>query len=182
MALELTTSYVKDTISLFRLYKGLGDRAIAQAPDASLTVELDPESNSIATLVKHLSGNLRSRWTDFLTSDGEKPTRNRDGEFEAPPQSRPELLEMWEGGWRCVFETLDTLTDADLERTVRIRTEAHSVMQAINRSLTHTVYHVGQIVFLAKHFAGEKWTTLTIPRGRSAHFNARVASGEISQR
>ena len=182
MALEFTTSYVQDTISLFRQYKGLGDRAIAQAPDLSLAVVLDPESNSIATIVKHLAGNMRSRWTDFLTSDGEKPTRDRDREFEAPPQTRAELLELWESGWQCTFEALSALTDADLGRTVRIRTEAHSVMQAINRNLAHTVYHVGQIVFLAKHFAGGKWTTLTIPRGGSANFFARVAKGEASQR
>lgn len=182
MALELTTSYLKDTISLFRLYKGLADRAIAQAPDASLTVALDPESNSIATIVKHLSGNMRSRWTDFLTSDGEKPSRNRDAEFGEPPQTRGELLEMWESGWKCAFATLESLTDENMAQTVYIRTEAHSVMQAINRNLTHTVYHVGQIVFLAKHLAGEKWTTLTIPRGRSADFFARVARGEASQR
>ena len=182
MALEFTASYVKDTISLFRQYKGLGDRAIEQAPDASLTVVLDPESNSIATIVKHLSGNMRSRWMDFLTSDGEKPTRNRDGEFDAPPQTRAELLDLWESGWKSAFETLGSLTDQDLGRTVYIRTEAHSVMQAINRNLGHTVYHVGQIVFLAKHFAGEKWMTLTIPRGRSADFFARVAKGEASQR
>lgn len=181
MALEFTTSYVQDTISLFRQYKGLGDRAIAQASDASLAVALDPESNSIATIVKHLAGNMRSRWTDFLTSDGEKPTRNRDGEFETPPQTRAELLELWESGWKSTFEALGALTDADLGRTVHIRTEAHSVMQAINRNLTHTVYHVGQIVFLAKHFAGQKWTTLTIPRGGSASFFARVAKGEASQ-
>ena len=182
MALEFTTSYVQDTVSLFRLYKGLGDRAIAQAPDASLAVTLDSESNSIATIVKHLAGNMRSRWTDFLTTDGEKPTRNRDGEFDSPPQTRAELLELWENGWKCTFDALGALTDADLGRTVHIRTEAHSVMQAINRNLVHTVYHVGQIVFLAKHFAAGNWTTLTIPRGGSANFFARVAKGEASQR
>lgn len=182
MALEFTTSYLKDTISLFRQYKGLGDRALSQVPDASLSVALDSESNSIATIVKHLSGNMRSRWTDFLTSDGEKPTRNRDGEFEAPPRTRAEVLELWESGWKCAFATLESLTDENMAQTVHIRTEAHSVMQAVNRNLTHTVYHVGQIVFLAKHFAAGKWTTLTVPRGRSSDFNARVAKGEISQR
>jgi hypothetical protein len=182
LALELTTSFLKDAISLFRQSKGLGDRAIAQAPDASLLVTLDPESNSIATIVKHLSGNMQSRWTDFLASDGEKPSRNRDGEFEKPPQSRAEVLELWERGWKCAFDTLGALTDADMNRTIYIRTEAHSVMQAINRNLTHTCYHVGQIVLLAKHFAGEEWTALTIPRARSAEFNARVAKGEVSQR
>jgi uncharacterized protein DUF1572 len=182
MALEFTTSFLKDAISLFHQSKGLGDRAIAQAPDDSLAAALDPGSNSIATIVKHLSGNMRSRWTDFLNSDGEKPTRNRDGEFEAPPQTRAEVMALWESGWKCAFDTLATLTDEDLARTVYIRTEPHSVMQAINRNLTHTVYHVGQIVFLAKHFAGDKWTTLTIPRGQSDDFFGRVARREVSQR
>ena len=117
MALEFTTSYLKDVISLFRYNKGLGDRAIAQAPDASLAATLDPESNSIATIVKHLSGNMRSRWTDFLTSDGEKPSRNRDGEFEAPPQTRAEVVVLWESGWKCTFDALATLTDENLTQT-----------------------------------------------------------------
>ena len=182
MALELTTSYLKDAISLFRYSKGLGDRAIAQAPDASLVATLDPESNSIATIVKHFSGNMQSRWTDFLTSDGEKPTRNRDAEFEAPPQTRAEVVDLWESGWQCTLDALSTLTDDDLAKTVYIRTEPHSVMQAISRQLGHCSYHVGQIVFLAKHFAGEKWTTLSVPRGRSGDFNARVARREVSQR
>jgi hypothetical protein len=182
MALELTTSYIADTLSLFRHYKSLGDRAIAQAPDGALAQALDPESNSIATIVKHVSGNMQSRWTDFLTSDGEKPTRRRDEEFEKPPQTRAELTSMWESAWKCLFDSLSTLSDDDLVKTVRIRGEAHSVLQAINRALAHTVYHVGQIVFLAKHFAAGNWTTLTIPRGRSGDFNARVAKGELSQR
>jgi Protein of unknown function (DUF1572) len=182
MALEFTTSYLTDAITLFRYYKGLGDRAITQAPDAALTATLDPESNSMATIVKHLSGNLRSRWTDFLTSDGEKPSRNRDAEFETPPQTRAELIALWESGWKCAFDALSALTAENLTQTIYIRTEAHSVMQAINRNLTHCAYHVGQIVFLAKHFAGDKWNTLTVPRGRSTDFNARVAKGELSQR
>ena len=182
MALELTTSYLTDVRSLFRFYHALGERAIAQAPDASLAAALDPQSNSIATIVKHLSGNMRSRWTDFLTSDGEKPDRNRDGEFEAPPQTRAEVMALWESGWKCTFDALAALTDENLAQTVYIRTEAHSVLQAITRQLAHCVYHVGQIVFLAKHFAGDNWTTLTVPRGRSADFNARVAKGELSQR
>jgi hypothetical protein len=182
VALEFTTSYMQDAISLFRYYKGLGDRAIAQAPDASLAATLDRESNSIATIVKHLSGNMVSRWTDFLTSDGEKPSRNRDAEFEAPPQTRAEVLALWESGWKCAFDTLAGLTDENLAQTIYIRTEPHSVLQAINRNLAHCSYHVGQIVFLAKHFTGEKWTTLSVPRGRSSDFNARVAKREVSQR
>jgi hypothetical protein len=182
MALEFTTSYLKDAVSLFRYNKRIGDGAIAQAPDASLAATLDPESNSIATIVKHLSGNMQSRWTDFLTSDGEKPGRNRDSEFEAPPQTRAEVVALWESGWKCTLDALAALTDDNLTQTIYIRTEPHSVMQAITRQLAHCSYHVGQIVFLAKHFAGEKWTTLSVPRGRSSDFNARVARREVSQR
>ena len=182
MALELTTSYVKDVTEVFRVYKRLGDRAMEQAPDAALFTSLDEESNSIAIIVKHVAGNLRSRWTDFLTSDGEKPDRNRNSEFEAPPKTRAELAALWEAAWKTLFDALAPLTDAELTRTIYIRGEAHSVMQAINRNVTHTAYHVGQIVFLAKHFAGSKWTTLTIPRGKSTQFIANVTSGKPSQR
>jgi hypothetical protein len=182
MALELTASYLKDITTLFRFHKSLADRAMEQAPDEALFATLDAESNSIATLVKHLSGNMRSRWTDFLISDGEKPDRNRDSEFETPPAARAELIALWESGWKSLFAGLATVTDADLVRTIHIRGEAHSVMQAINRNVTHTAYHVGQIVYLAKHFAGAKWNALTVPRGKSSQYNANVASGKISQR
>jgi hypothetical protein len=182
MAHEFTTSYVKDATDLLRYYKRLGDRAMAQAPDAALFAQLDEESNSIAIVVKHVAGNMLSRWTDFLTTDGDKPGRNRDGEFEDPPKTREELLARWEAAWKCLFDTLAQLTDADLNRTVYIRTEPHSVMQAIQRQVGHYAYHVGQIVYLAKHFSGPKWTTLTVPRRKSAEFNAKVASGEASQR
>jgi uncharacterized damage-inducible protein DinB len=182
MALEFTTSYIKDAIDVFGVYKRLGDRAMQQAPDDALFATLDAESNSIAIIVKHLAGNMRSRWTDFLASDGEKPDRNRDAEFEAPPKTRVELAALWEASWKTLFDALAPLTDADLTRTVTIRGEAHSVMQAINRNLTHTAYHVGQIVYLAKHFAGSKWTALTILRGKSKQFHVDVASGKASQR
>jgi hypothetical protein len=182
MPLEFTTSYLKDSIDLFGYYKRLGDRAMEQAPDRALFATLDAESNSIATIVKHLAGNMRSRWTNFLTTDGEKPDRDRDAEFEAPPSTRAELLAQWDSGWKAVFDALAPLTDEDLGRTVHIRAEAHSVMQAINRQLGHYSYHVGQIVYLAKHFAGENWNSLTVPRRKSAEFNAKVASGEKSQR
>ena len=174
---EFTTSYLKDSLDLLRSYKKLGERAMAQVPDAALTTVLDAESNSIAIIVKHLAGNMRSRWTDFLTTDGEKPDRNRDTEFEFPPQTRAEILTQWEAGWRHVFNALAPLTDADLARTVQIRNEAHSVMQAINRQVTHYAYHVGQIVYLARHFAGDRWASLSIPRGKSAEFNARLMQG-----
>jgi hypothetical protein len=186
MALEFTTSHIEDTRTLFRQSKGLADRAMAQVSDEQLFLTLGEEENSIAILVKHTAGNLRSRWTDFLTTDGEKPDRNRDCEFENPASpagmTRTALLEDWERGWATLFGTLESLSDADLGRTVRIRGEAHSVMQAINRSLGHCAYHAGQIVLLAKHYAGEDWQSLTIPRNRSAEFNRRVAAGEASQR
>ena len=178
MAHEFTTSYLNDAITLLHYYKKLGERAIEQTPDEALTTVLDPESNSIAIIVKHLAGNMRSRWSDFLSSDGEKPDRNRDTEFEEPPRSREELLQMWEKGWGFVFAAFDSLTDADLARTVTIRSEPHSVMQAINRQLAHCAYHVGQIVHLAKHLAGDRWQTLTIPRGKSAEYNAKITARE----
>ncbi len=182
MALEVTTSCLKDSISLFRFYKQLGERAMQQAPDEALFATLDPESNSIAIIVKHISGAMRSRWKNFLTTDGEKPGRNRDSEFEDPPKTRAELLDLWESGWKIVFDELGRVTDADLARTVYIRGEAHSAMQAIHRQVAHVAYHVGQIVYLAKHFAGANWTALTVPRGKSAEYNSAVASGKTSQR
>ena len=182
MALQLTTSYLKDAANLFRSYKRLADRAMEQVPDDALFATLDAESNSIAIIVKHLAGNMKSRWTDFLTVDGEKPDRNRDSEFETPPATRAELLALWESSWKLLFDALAPLTEADLSRTIHIRGEAHSVMQAINRQLTHYAYHVGQIVYLAKYFAGTGWNSLTVPRGKSAEFNAKMASGKTSQR
>ena len=182
MAHQFTTSYLKDSIDVFRYYKKLGERAIAQCPDEALFLTLDAESNSIAIIVKHLAGNMRSRWTDFLTTDGEKPDRNRDTEFEDGPKTRAELMEMWERGWTYIFDALQPLTDADLTRTITIRTEPHSVMQAINRQIAHYSYHIGQIVFLAKHFGCDSWKSLTVPRKQSAAFNADVASGKKSQR
>jgi uncharacterized damage-inducible protein DinB len=180
--LEFTTSYTKDALAIFRYYKMLGDAAIAQCPDDELTAVLDEQSNSIAILVKHLSGNMRSRWTDFLTTDGEKPDRDRDSEFEDPPRSREELTQLWERGWSIFLGALEPLTDEDLSRTITIRGEKHSVMQAINRQVAHYSYHVGQIVFLAKHLAGPGWNTLSIPRRQSAQFNEDVAAGKKSQR
>lgn len=181
---QFSNSYVKDSIELLRYYKKLAERAIEQCPDEGLFASLDDESNCIAIVVKHMSGNMRSRWSDFLTTDGEKPHRHRDSEFEEPPNTREELLAMWEHGWKYVFDALEPLSDADLARTVMIRTEPHSVMQAINRQLAHYSYHIGQIAYLAKHFASKsgKWSALTIPRKKSADFNSRVASGQASQR
>src|SRR5271170_347757 len=182
MALVFTTSYVEDAKAIFHQYKKLAEAAIAQVTDEQLCATLDPEMNSIAQIVKHMAGNMRSRWTDFLTTDGEKPSRNRDSEFEAPPATRAELMAMWEQGWGCLLGALDGLTDADLTRTITIRGEAHSVMQAINRQVAHYSYHCGQIVFLAKHLCAGHWRILSVPLGKSAEFNQRVATGEASQR
>jgi hypothetical protein len=150
---------------------------MAQVADDRLFAAIDEENNSIAIVVKHMAGNMRSRWTDFLTSDGEKPDRNRDSEFVEPAPTREALMEMWEQGWKYVFEAVEPLTDADLGRTVTIRGEAHSVMQAINRQVAHYANHVGQIVMLAKHFAGAGWQSLTIPKNRAAGANARITGG-----
>jgi uncharacterized damage-inducible protein DinB len=182
MPLEFSTSYLKDSLSLFRYYKDLSERAMAQVSDEDLFATLDEENNSIAIIVKHMAGNMLSRWTDFLTSDGEKPTRNRDREFADPPGSRESLLQLWNESWDVLFGALEPLSDADLERTVKIRGEAHSVMQAINRQLTHYAYHSGQIVLLSKHLSHTTWQSLTIPRNRSTEFNRRVQTGEASQR
>jgi hypothetical protein len=182
MALEFTTSYVKDSLAILRQYKKLAEAAMAQLSDEQLLTVVDPESNSVAIIVKHMAGNMRSRWTDFLTTDGEKPDRNRDTEFEAPPATRAELMALWENGWNCVFTALEPLTDADLGRTVTIRGEAHSVMQAINRQVAHYPYHVGQIIFLAKHLKSTEWKPLSVPRRQSAEYNRKVLAGEASQR
>jgi hypothetical protein len=182
MALQFTTSYLEDSLTLFRYYRTLAESAMAQVADEQLLAALDGEMNSIAVVVKHMAGNMRSRWTGFLTTDGEKPDRDRDAEFLDPPANRAALMDLWEQGWNCLFQALDRLTEADLARTVTIRGEAHSVMQAINRQVAHYSYHCGQIVFLAKHFAAANWKSLSVPRGASAGFNQKVQSGEASQR
>lgn len=182
MSHQFSTSYIEDSLSLFRYYKNLAEGAMEQLSDEQLFTALDEEMNSIAIIAKHMAGNMRSRWTNFLTSDGEKPDRNRDGEFVAPPKTREELMEIWNQGWQKVFEALGPLSDADLEKKVSIRGEPHSVMQAINRQIAHYSYHCGQIVFLAKHFKGGAWKSLSVPRNKSADFNRRVLAGEASQR
>lgn len=182
MTLKFTTSYVEDSLGVFRYYKKLAEEAMNQLTDEQLYCTLDPEMNSIAIIVKHMVGNMRSRWSDFLNTDGEKPGRNRDTEFELPPEGREALMEMWEIGWATVFAALEPLSEGDLSRTMTIRGEAHSVMQAINRQLAHYPYHCGQIVFLAKHLKHADWRCLSVPRGKSREFNAKVAAGEASQR
>jgi hypothetical protein len=183
VAHKFSTNYIEDSISLFRYYKKLGEGALAQVSDEQLFQQLDAESNSIALIIKHMSGNMRSRWTDFLTTDGEKPTRNRDSEFESDGLStRADAMQLWEDGWRALFSALEPITDDILSHTVTIRSEPHSVMQAINRQMAHYPYHVGQIVFLAKHFRSTEWKTLSVPKGKSAEFNVRVKEGKASQR
>ena len=161
-------------IEEFQKIKKLADKSIAQLSDEQLHTTLDPEANSIAILMRHMAGNMRSRWVDFLTSDGEKPDRMRDREFEDPKQTRDELLAEWEHGWKCVFDALEPLTDADLQRTVVIRSEPHSVYKAISRQVAHYAGHAYQILLLAKHMQGANWKTLSIPRGQSEEFNRRM--------
>ena len=182
MAHQFTTSYLDDSLAIFHQYKMLAEKAFAQLSDAQLTVQLDAESNSIAQIVKHMAGNMRSRWTDFLTADGEKSDRDRDSEFVAAPRNREEMLQLWEAGWACLFGALEPLSDADLGHTVTIRGEPHSVMQAIQRQVAHYALHIGQIVFIAKHLKSTEWISVSVPKNRSADFNARVAAGEASQR
>ncbi|HEX4756852.1 MAG TPA: DUF1572 family protein [Terracidiphilus sp.] len=182
MTHKFTTSYIEDALTLFRQYKAMTDKAIQQVTDEQLFQTLDSEANSIAILVKHLVGNMRSRWIGFPEADGEKPDRHRDTEFEDPPASRASLMALWEDGWNCMFAALEPLTDADLARTTTIRGEAHSVMQAINRQIGHYACHCGQIVLLAKHYNAGNWQSLSVPRGQSEEFNRRVLAGEASQR
>jgi Protein of unknown function (DUF1572) len=175
---DLATIYLKDIAAQFRMLKQLAERALAQVSDRDLTAALDPESNSIAVLLQHMAGNLRSRWTDFLTTDGEKPDRDRDREFEPgqldPARARAELLARWEEGWDRLFAALGGLTPADLLRTVYVRGEPHSVPKAIHRQLAHAAQHVGQLVLLAKHFAGAGWRSLSVPKGKSREVNAKM--------
>ncbi len=165
--------YLDDAIKTFRDYKKLGERAFAQISDEDFFKTLDEESNSIAVNIKHMAGNMLSRWTDFLNTDGEKPERDRDMEFVMlPGTTRDDMVAYWEKGWKCVFDAVEPLQPADLMRTVTIRGQDHTVIQAINRQLTHYAYHVGQIVFLAKHFKSRDWQSLSVPRNQSTEFNA----------
>lgn len=167
---DLRDTFLRDILRTYRNYKALGEKALAQMPDAHLHTELDSDSNSVAVIVKHVAGNLRSRFQDFLTADGEKPDRNRDGEFTMTERAtRAEILRWWEEGWVTALGSIEALRREDLDRTVTIRGEPFAVIEALNRSVTHTAYHVGQIVYLARHFA-EGWKSLSIPKGRSSQF------------
>jgi hypothetical protein len=168
----MPTDFLASAQKQFAYYKLLGEQALAQVPDAQLTWQPTAASNSLATIVKHLSGNMLSRWTDFLTTDGEKPWRTREAEFDNDLRTRAEVLAAWEAGWGCLLGALARLTPADLDRTIYIRHQGHSETEAINRQLAHYPYHVGQLVFLARLVAGEAWQSLSIPRGSSAAYNA----------
>ena len=180
-SVDLAASHLADIVRTFRNYRALGERAMAQVSDEDLHRVLDPDSNSIALIAKHVGGNLRSRFRDFLTSDGEKPDRNRDTEFEvAGVPTRDDVTRWWDDGWSVAIGSLEALTTADLERTVTIRSEPFLVVEALNRAAAHVAYHVGQIVFLAKHFAGDKWSSLSIPKGKSAeHMKGTFKQGIV---
>ena len=175
---DVVKDYLSDAISSFHSYKKLADNAIAQVKDDELFVTIDDEANSIAVVMKHMAGNMFSRWTDFLTSDGEKPSRNRDLEFVIESKNKAELLAYWEGGWQCVFDAVEPLQLEDFEKVITIRGQEHSIVQALNRQLTHYAYHVGQIVFLAKHFRSSEWKSLSIPKNKSAAFNQFLGEGK----
>lgn len=171
MATDIAAHYLDEARRQMRGHKRMGEAAMAQLRDENFFVTLDPESNSVAILVKHLAGNMRSRFTDFLTSDGEKPDRFRDPEFEVTAATtRADVMHWWEEGWVCVFTAIEELKPEDVMRTVTIRNEPHTVLQAINRQIAHYSAHVGQIVFLAKHLRSTDWKTLTVPRGKSEEF------------
>jgi hypothetical protein len=172
MSENIERHYLENAIAEFRYLKKLGDRAMEQLADDQFFITLDPESNSVSILVKHLAGNMRSRWMDFLSSDGEKPDRNRDQEFIIGANTtRAEVIEWWERGWRYVFDAIEPLRPEDVMRTVMIRHEPHTVLQAISRQFGHYATHVGQIVYLAKHLKSIEWKTLSVPRGQSERFN-----------
>jgi len=174
---SITTDYLTDAISHFRAYKKMAEKAVVQLRDEEYFVTLDKESNSVAVIMKHIAGNSISRWTDFLTSDGEKPDRNRDLEFVIDSgTTRESVHEYWERGWAAVFNAVEPLQASDFEKKILIRGQEHTIVQAINRQLTHYAYHIGQIVFLAKHFRSAEWQTLSVPKNRSADFNAYLAS------
>ncbi len=176
--MEFAEHYLKTVIEVFRSQKRLAERAMAQLSPDKLHLLIDDEANSISLIVKHLAGNMRSRWRDFLTTDGEKPDRNRDSEFEAEFASPEAMMTSWEEGWSILLTTLTSLTAADLAKPVYIRGEAHSVIEAIERQVSHYAYHVGQIVFLAKHLKSQEWETLSVPKGGSSAYNQKMQQGD----
>lgn len=172
----MSNNYLDSVKKQFSYYKMLGEKAIDQLPDDKLFWQCNEESNSVASIVKHLSGNMLSRWTDFLTTDGEKDWRNRDEEFENDMQTRDAVLDKWNSGWNCLFNALNSLTQDDLKKEIFIRNEPHMVIEAINRQLAHYPYHVGQIVFIGKMICGSNWKSLSVPKRKSQEFNAEMFS------
>lgn len=183
MSANFIRDYHLDALKSFRAYKKLAERAIEQIDDDQFFRTIDNESNSIAIIFKHIAGNLHSRWRDFLTTDGEKPDRDRDSEFMLSDETRESLVTFWDNGWQILFANIESLTEEDFSRTVTIRGEKHSIVEAMNRQLTHYSYHVGQIVFLAKHLKSSEWQTLSVPRGKSDAFNRVLTSQtELSEK
>ncbi|MDN3687682.1 DUF1572 family protein [Cyclobacterium jeungdonense] len=164
-------NYLDSSLNLFRFYKSLGEKALEQVADENLFWQHNADSNSMATIVKHMAGNMHSRWTDFLESDGEKPWRNRDGEFENDIRSREEMMQVWEEGWKVLFAAIEPLAPSDFEKTVYIQNKAHTVMDAINRQLTHYASHVGQLIYLGKMLHSDAWQSLSVPKGQSKTFS-----------
>ncbi|UCE66656.1 MAG: DUF1572 family protein [Candidatus Zixiibacteriota bacterium] len=171
----ISEDYLKDSISQFRKHKKLVEKALSQVSDRDFFREPGPESNSIAIMIKHMAGNMRSRWRDFLISNGEKTDRHRDTEFEIEPDdSRKTIMIRWERGWKFLFDSIEPLKPEDLEKKITIRGEPHTVVEAINRQINHNAYHIGQIVYLARHYAGEKWETLSVPKGKSEELTKKM--------
>ena len=177
---DFVRTYHVDSLRSFRNYKKLAERAIGQVSDVEFFASIDQEANSIGVVVKHIAGNLHSRWRDFLTSDGEKPDRDRDREFVTEGDTRESLMQFWETGWQVLFDNLEPLKEEDFSKTITIRGEPHFVVEAINRQLTHYSYHIGQIVFLAKHFRSAEWKSLSVPRNQSAEFNKHLSEKQAA--
>jgi hypothetical protein len=175
MTEQIIENYHADALESFGNYKRLAERAIAQVSDEEFFRTIDAEANSIAVVVKHIAGNLHSRWKDFLTTDGEKPERDRDTEFEIAGDTRESLMAFWETGWQILFDNIEPLTEKDFKKTITVRGEIHTVIEAISRQLAHYPYHIGQIVLLAKHFRSTEWKTLSVPKNKSAEFNQFLA-------
>ncbi len=180
--MKQASNYLQNIRALFRYYKSLGDGALAQLDESEVTYKPDASSNSISIIVKHLSGNMLSRWTNFLTEDGEKPWRNREEEFTATIHTKADLLATWEKGWACLFDAIDPLTSDDLDRIAYIRNEGHSVVEALNRQLGHYSYHIGQIVYLVKYLKSADWKSLSIPKGGSEAFNQQKFGQQKSRK
>jgi hypothetical protein len=174
--------FLASAIKQFEYYKLLGEKAMEQLPDEKLFWQYNAESNSIAIIVKHLWGNMLSRWTDLMTSDGEKEWRNRDAEFENNIETKEDLLKKWNEGWQCLLNTLKALTEPDLQKIIYIRNQGHTVLEAINRQLAHYPYHIGQIIYIAKMVLDDNWKSLSIPKSESTSFNTEKFSAPKSRK